>query len=608
MARLNLTCACGWNFFLPSSTTGHQVSCPSCGEFVPIPGRKPGEDVPQSAGALAARIQRKQSLLKAVILGGIVAAVAIAAAVTLSMRGRPATEDDSGVGAPTATPRPAPRATPPPAPTGDVPPIPASPPPLFTGAQILEMRRNVYANVWLLNMTAILSECARLRGLTNEWAQFQADIAIYETRMKHNLVELAKVGEKVVVETYMAQGDQILRFAQKDLTTMKGPDAAQVIAVWASNWTPGVALEKVDLLRGGTGMTLYLQFPETSTELLTLLRHPAIQPGTSAEAAPAETMMALPAELLKDVNDRFSALPKGYRSLLLPVDRQRLDDLAASRKGSAEDVDWIKTRILAESVPSFQREAELVRSKILELEPKLKESAATDMIIRKNGTKVEGQIVEVTNTFVRIKSRFGSVPIPQEEIAKIEKGKGSAAEFPGKYAEAKDSVDKLATLLAWCVEKNLKVEKEYVAYSILAIDASHEKARTAVGLSRPVIGTLSPKPTGTEEAPRPSPGVEKEVELIAAEVTSTLPAFTDVINEMRRRTGKMTAAQLPIVPDKASKGLGFIQNPLTFDPSKLPATSLAEIGTWWSGLALEDRKQFAAYYGLWCAVYRAKKQ
>jgi len=607
MARLNLTCACGWTFFLPGSTTGHQVTCHSCGEYVPIPGRKPGDDIPQSAGALAAQIQRKQSLIKVMVLGGIVAAVAIAGAVTLSMRGRPATEEEnSSVAAPAATHRPAPRATPPP-PTGDVPPVPAAPPPLYTGAQIHEMKRNVFANVWLLNMTAILSECARLRGLTNEWAQFQADIAIYEERMKQNLANLAKVGEKVVVEATMAQGDQILRFAQRDLTTMKATEAAQVIAVWASNWTPGVAIEKVDLMRAGAGMTLYLQFPETSTELLTLLRHPAIQPGTPVDPA-IEGMTPLPDALIKDVNDRFSALPKGYRSLLLPDDRKRLDDLSASRKGTAEDVDWIKTRILSESLPSFQREAELIRSKLLELEPKLKESAATDVIIRKNGTKVEGQIVETTETFVRIKSRFGSVPIPKEEIAKVEKGKGTAAEFPAKYAEAKDSTEKLAPLLAWCAEKNLKVEKEYVAYAVLAIDASHEKARTAIGWSRPVIGAISPKSPGAEDPSKTSPDVEREVANIAAEVTSRLFAFTDVIVEMRRKTERMTAAQLPLVPEKASKGLGFIQNPLTFDPSKLPATSLAEIGTWWSGLALEERKQFASYYGLWCAVFRAKKK
>ena len=165
MARLNLTCACGWTFFLPGSTTGHQVTCPSCGEYVPIPGRKPGDDGPQSAGALAAQIQLKQSLIKALILGGIITAVAVGVWVTSSMRGRPSAEQDSGVVASSGTPRPASPRTAPAAPANDLPPIPASPPPLYTGAQIHEMRRNVFANVWLLNMTAIL-----IRKRVRQWA------------------------------------------------------------------------------------------------------------------------------------------------------------------------------------------------------------------------------------------------------------------------------------------------------------------------------------------------------------------------------------------------------------------------------------------------------
>src|SRR4051812_27582317 len=228
MARLNLTCACGWTFFLPGTTTGHQVTCPSCGEYVPIPGRKPGQDTPQSAGALAARIQLKQSLAKSAILGGIVVAVAVAAGVTFWMRGKPPVEEETNITAPPSRPRPAAPAAPA-SPPSDATPLLASPPPLFPGAQIHEFRRNVFANVWLLNMTAILSECARFRGLTNEWAQFQADIAIYDGRIKQNLTELARVGEKVTVEPYLAQGDQILRFAQKDLTTMKASEAGQVI-------------------------------------------------------------------------------------------------------------------------------------------------------------------------------------------------------------------------------------------------------------------------------------------------------------------------------------------------------------------------------------------
>ena len=40
MARLSLNCSCGWNFFLPSTTPGHEVACPSCGQNVRVPGRK----------------------------------------------------------------------------------------------------------------------------------------------------------------------------------------------------------------------------------------------------------------------------------------------------------------------------------------------------------------------------------------------------------------------------------------------------------------------------------------------------------------------------------------------------------------------------------------
>ncbi len=611
MARLSLKCACGWTFFVPDSTPGHEVDCPSCQESVAIPGRKPGQAAPPSAGAIAARIQSRQSRIKMLILGTVVAAVGAGLYFGFAPNSKPPSEEDlktesPGVAASVPKPRPAPR----PAPPGSD--LPPPPPPLYTTVQIQELRHNVFANVWLLNMSAILSECMRYRGLTNDWAQLQANIAIHESRIKQNLVELAKVGDKVILEPYLAQGDQIIRFGLKDLTAMKSSEAAKVLAIWANNWTPGAALEKVDILREGAALSIHLQFPENSTELLTLLRHPAIQPDNPAEPAPGPDpapsgdVTSLPADLFKDVNDRFSALPPGYRSLLLAGDRQRLEDLAANRKGAADDVSWIKSRILGESLPAFQREAEMVRSQVLALEPKLKENAATDVIIRKNGTKVEGQIVETTDAFVRIKSRFGSVPIPKEEIAKVEKGKGSATEFPAKYAEAKGSLEKLVPLMAWCAEKSLKTEKEFVAYNVLTLDASNDRARIALGLARPATGPGGKSP-GSDETPKPDPAVEKAMVSVAEDVTTRSPAFSDVIVEMRRRTDKLTAKQLPIPPDKAAKGLSFIQNPLTFDPSKLPATSLVEIGSWWRDLSLEERREFAAYFGLWCAVLRGRK-
>lgn len=502
MARLSMKCPCGWNFFLPGTTTGHEVNCPNCGQSVPIPGRKPGDDVPQSAGALAARIQRRQSLIKLGLAGAVLIAAGIGVAVFINSSSKPLPLEDDPRGPregapPVQAQRPVPRPASPP--SSDAPPAPAAPPPLYTAAQIIELRRGVYANVWLSNMAGILSEGMRFRGSTNDWAQLQADMANFDARIKANLTELAKVGEKVVLEPYLQQGDQIIRFSQRDLSTMTPAAAGQVIAVWAGNWTPGVAIEKVDVVRAGTALSLYIQFPETTTELLQMLRHPAIQPDNTPQPADppnspdATLLLPLPADFMKNVNDGLAALPPGYRNLLPPDERKRLEDLTAMKKGTTEDIDWIKARFLAGYIPAYQREADLIRSKVLELGGKLKEGSATDVIYRKNGTKVEGQIIDENAEAVRVKSRFGSVPIPRAEIEKIERGKGTAVEFPPKYAEAKDSVDKLVPLLAWCTEKNLKLEKEYVGYTILSMDAAHEKARIAANLPKPVIGAPVPK-------------------------------------------------------------------------------------------------------------------
>jgi predicted NodU family carbamoyl transferase len=116
-------------------------------------------------------------------------------------------------------------------------------------------------------------------------------------------------------------------------------------------------------------------------------------------------------------NGRFDALPAGYRGLLIGKDRTKYDELMKNKKGSSEDIEWLRSRILGEAIPSFQRDADMIRSKVLELEPKLKENVASDVIYRKNGTKFEGQIQQETDTFVKIKHQFGAVTIPEDKNA-----------------------------------------------------------------------------------------------------------------------------------------------------------------------------------------------
>jgi hypothetical protein len=97
------------------------------------------------------------------------------------------------------------------------------------------------------------------------------------------------------------------------------------------------------------------------------------------------------------------------------------------------------------------------------------------------------------------------------------------------------------------------------------------------------------------------------MEVIAADVVSHSAVFADVVREMRSKTAELTAPELPVAPEKAAKGVSVIQNPLTFDPSKLTVPSAVEVGSWWSQLSPDDRRQFAKYYGLWCAYARGHK-
>jgi hypothetical protein len=618
MARIALNCSCGWNFFIPGSTVGHEVTCPSCGQTVRIPGRKPGQPVPTSAGAIAAEKQRQQRAIKMMIGVGVVVVVVAGTILAFSMgskppedpnEGRTKNETLTGLGG-TPGNRPGAKKATSDSSNFELPPPPPPPPPLYNANQIQELRREVYSNVWQINMTVLLSECCRYRNLTNEWGQFQADIAKLDSRIKYCLGELGKVGEKLALEAYLNAGDQILGFVDKDFTKMKPGEAAMYLHQWLSNWRAGPNLAQCNIARGDKQLSVYLEFPEETKELLALVRHPALGELGNPNSGNVAAVMPLPTDLLKDINTRFDALPPGYRGYLAPADRKRFEDLSLAKRGSAEDIDWLRNQILTETIPSFQREADTIRSKVLELEPKLKENVATDVIFRKNAPKLECQIIQETETFVKVKSRFGSVTIQREDIERIEKGKGTAVEFPTKYAEAKGSLEKLVPLLAWCNEKGLKLEKEYVAYVVLTMDASNDKARTAVGLGRPTTPSGSAQPPKYPElnsSAKIEP-VERTIELIANDVTNRNKIFSDVVQEMRRRTETLTTQVPPLAPERSIKGVSVISNPLTFKPTDLTGPMALEIGGWWGGLSPEDRRQFAKYYGLWCAFTRGQKR
>jgi hypothetical protein len=599
MARISLNCSCGWNFFVPGTTPGHEVACPSCAQSVRIPGRKPGQPVPTSAGAIAAEIQKKQRTIKMMIGLGVAVLIVAGVLVALSMGSTPPPPPPSVDHEAKSPPKPPP---PRPAPVEAHPAAPPTPPPLFTAEQLEQFRRDILTSVWLNNMSAVVSECARFRNFTNEWAQLQADMARFDTKIKHDLGELARAGEKFPLEPYLLANDQFIGFVDRDLTSIKPIEASQFLRSWLKNWTAGPNQAQVNVQRGDAKLTVYIQFPEETKELLSLLRYPFLlnEPDPAVPGGTADTQ-GIPADLLKDIQGRFDALPPGYRNWVAPSDRKRLQDLTQAKKGIQEDIDWLRGRILGEVLPAFEQESIMIRSKIQAIEPKLTQGVPSDRLIFVDGRKpVECEVLQETDEIVKVRIRNNGVTYKKEEIQRIEKGKGAATQFPPRYTEAKGNLAKLVALQSWCKEKSLKLELEYVAYQTLTLDAANEAARAAVGLDRPA----APAPLPGQPARSVEELAERKIDAIAGEVTAQYKVFADVVNEMRRRTESLTTKTAPLAPAKSIKGSGVIGNPLTFKPGELTVPQSIEVGTWWGGMTPDDRREFARYFGLWCAYTR----
>jgi len=621
MAKLSLTCECGWKFFIPGSTQGHEVTCPNCGNGVRIPGRKPGEGV-VSAGMLAAQKQARAGRIRLLI--GLSVGVVIAGIVLVVVMGGKGNSEPPAEPERTTSRSPFPalntRTDSTNAPAKKEPDRPARSDeparPVVDSARIGRLKQTATDSEHLINIAGIVTEVLWLKGAQSEAQRVTAQMAQLSTRIQESMAEIAAAGEKHKVEPHMEPGDRILSFSQRDLTAMRPSEAAALLEGWLLR-LKGTALEPCLLWRNSSQISIFIFIPEETKEILQLTRLPAtatvdgpvsLPSGVVARPGPSgtPTIVDVAPALAKDIRARLQALPPAYLPLLPAEDLKRMEAILKEMKGPPEDVAFLNNRILDELIIRLEQEASLFRSKIQELEPKTRESTSVDTVVFKDGRKVEGKVEEETPEYVKIKSRFGSVKVPRADIAKLERGKGAGAQFPDKLKAAKGSVSDLVALLSWCKENNLRVEKEYVCYLILTQEPLNDKARTEVGLGRPLTGA-PPKPP----SPAADPGVAARNEAvaqtitgIAADVARSYPILTDVLNSMRTQSDPFRYTVPVTPPEKSAVGARLINNPLTFTMTDLSGPSAVELGSWWGGLSPDDRKEFARFFGLWCAYQR----
>ncbi len=609
MARISLQCTCGWSFFVSEATLGWQVACPSCGAAVPIPGRRPGKVYKSHAEVAREKAGRTRSLI---FLGvGALALAGIAALLLTLGREEDTSSRDGrkpGGRSPSDSAKSSGQAS---APVKILDPAaPVSPAPGSAGyaETVPALRRNVDLMVTYTNMAGIVSEVLRHQGRAEAYERLRNRMLDYEDRIQKSLARLLDRGDQYPVPVHMAYQDRMNVFAEREIFKMTPRDAAAHIDKWLRAFQPG-AMTQAEVLRGADVIRITFFFPEQNDELLLLMKEAAIVPGevpyTPPVAAPASPpsaeVLAVPESILRTLREKLDALPSGYRQCMPPEERERMDRLIrAPEKVFREDVGFLKERILGQVLPIFEAEQQQFREKMRELEEKIKEMGSTDVVVFKAGHRLEGKVEEETEEYVKIKTRVGSAKVPRGDIQKIDRGKGATSEFPDRLKSAQGKPDQLNFLMIWCKEKNLPLHKEYLCNLILSLDPQNERARNEIHVGRPFTQASA----AGGQPPQDNEAVSRRIEAIAADVVARATTFHDVTAEMKKQTERLRYSAVVQPPDKFAQVVGIIQDPIQFKPGDLRIDSAAQIGQWWSGLAPEERRQFAHFFGVWCAYIR----
>ena len=105
-----------------------------------------------------------------------------------------------------------------------------------------------------------------------------------------------------------------------------------------------------------------------------------------------------------------------------------------------------------------------------------------DVVILRDGRKLEGKIIEETKDYIVLEMKFGTQKFSRSEVKEIEKKETPTEIFKEKYEETdKNDVDALLDLAEWCKENKLFAEMKKVYTRVLRVDPDNKVAHSALG-------------------------------------------------------------------------------------------------------------------------------
>lgn len=111
--------------------------------------------------------------------------------------------------------------------------------------------------------------------------------------------------------------------------------------------------------------------------------------------------------------------------------------------------------------------------------------SAEDVIVKLDGGRLRGEIVDEDRFNVTIRTSAGVYKIPRSEISKVIKEGDLGDEFKKRWKSVdKYDPDKLFELGQWCESKKLEKEAKQCYDAALKIDSYHRRTREALGFRR----------------------------------------------------------------------------------------------------------------------------
>jgi len=110
----------------------------------------------------------------------------------------------------------------------------------------------------------------------------------------------------------------------------------------------------------------------------------------------------------------------------------------------------------------------------------LTSAALADVLVLKDGRRIEGTVTSQDASKVKITTSFGDFEFPAAQVDRIEKGKTGAQEFDERFKAAKSAADYFA-LGQWADQKKMRPEAKKAMKRVLELEPKHAGANTFFG-------------------------------------------------------------------------------------------------------------------------------